>query len=331
MQQKKYLAGDGILQTAKWITHPRASENTLAFEKNFSGEGVLSARLFICGLGFFQAFLNGKGVDERYFMPAFTDYEKRDICKNPQLLIGQSQRVFAHTYDVTKFLQGENVLPLAYGIVPKPYIERLQEKVRRKYAEETAYHLDTGIVATPIVVEYLTENGMADVVYRMLTAVDYPSYADMLKGETTLPEHWSKRWPDYHVANSDEVVKGGGHLSHCHPMFGAIIAWMYKRVAGLDLSSLYQGRVCFAPRFTKWIKEASATVETAFGVVKIAWEKRGKFTADIHIPQGLEGWFELDLNEPLTMTVNGGQKCRYLPQNGKVKIPLSRGDIHISE
>jgi hypothetical protein len=82
----------------------------------------------------------------------------------------------------------------------------------------------------------------------------------MLQGETTLSEHWSKRWPDYHIGNSDEVVKGGRHLSHCHPMFGSVVAWMYKRVAGLDLSGIYQGIVHFAPRFTQQINAASAKV-----------------------------------------------------------------------
>ena len=32
---------------AKWITYPKASENTLKFKKEFSSEGVISATLEI--------------------------------------------------------------------------------------------------------------------------------------------------------------------------------------------------------------------------------------------------------------------------------------------
>lgn len=228
-------------------------------------------------------------------------------------------------------IQGENVLPLAYGIVPKEYEAQLKEKVFRKYTVENEYHLDTGIVATPTVLEYLTENGMEEVVYRIMTATDYPSYAYMLNGETTLSEHWSKRWPDYHICNSDAVVKGGGHLSHCHPMFGSVVAWLYKRVAGLDLSSVYQGIIRFAPRFTRWVKAGSAAVETPFGNASISWNAKEKFFAELCVPIGLNGCFEWTTDKPLTVETSDGQKRVYQPIDGRIEVKLPSGKIWIGE
>lgn len=188
-------------------------------------------------------------------------------------------------------IQGENVLPLAYGIVPERYRDRLREKVCAFY--DIHGHFDTGIVATPVVLNYLTENGMEEIAYRMMTQVDYPSYSFLLDGETTISEHWSKYWPDYYINNSDVLVKGGGELSHCHPMFGSVVAWLYKSVAGLDLSNVCDGKIRFAPKFTNHLTYASAKVGTRFGVASISWqrEEKGAVTAELYIPQGAKGEF----------------------------------------
>ena len=113
-----YIADEAALKRAKWITHPKARENVLLFEKPFCAKNILSARLVICGLGFFEGYLNGKRIDERFFMPAFTDYEKRDLEKNSKMLIGGRQRVFVHSYDVTELLKTPliAVLPDEYEI-----------------------------------------------------------------------------------------------------------------------------------------------------------------------------------------------------------------------
>ena len=64
---RQYNIDEVALQKAKWISHPCARENTLAFEKQFSSEKAVSAQLMVCGLGFFEAYINGKRIDERYF------------------------------------------------------------------------------------------------------------------------------------------------------------------------------------------------------------------------------------------------------------------------
>ena len=43
-----YTADEAVLQKAKWITYPRACENTLLFEKRFCAKNILSARLRDC-------------------------------------------------------------------------------------------------------------------------------------------------------------------------------------------------------------------------------------------------------------------------------------------
>ena len=219
-------------------------------------------------------------------------------------------------------VQGENVLPLALGIVPHGCEEALRRKVRRIY-EENGYHFDTGIVATPAVLDYLTEHGMRDIAYKLMTQTDYPSYAWMLEGETTLPEHWSKRWPDYRINNTEHIVKGGGELSHCHPMFGSVAAWLYKRVAGIDCSEAYKGIIRYAPRFTEYIPHCAAEVKTVFGKASVAWECRNCFCAEITVPAGAEGVFE---REGVLVAECGGTRRECLPEkDGFARIRLPAG------
>lgn len=222
-------------------------------------------------------------------------------------------------------IQGENVLPLAYGVVPKEYEARLREKVKKKYLVETKLHLDTGIVATPVLLEYLTENQMEDIAFAIMTQKDYPSYSFMLEGETTLCEHWSKRWPDYHIGNSPEIVKGGGHLSHCHPMFGSVVAWLYKRVAGIDLSKAHEGFVYFTPRFADKLTSASARVNTRFGKAEISWNNDGKFTAEITVPRGARGIFDCKTSTPLTFK-RGRTATKVEPTDGRITFEIGDGN-----
>ncbi len=217
-----------------------------------------------------------------------------------------------------KGIQGENVLPLAFGIVPKEHEALLKETVRNIYAKDNNFHLDTGIVATPILLDYLTENGMEELAYRIMTATDYPSYAYMLADETTLSEHWSKRWPDYHIGNSEEIVKGGGHLSHCHPMFGSAVAWLYKRVAGMDLTDFCDKKVRFAPRFVGWVNSASATVATPLGDVTVSWDNTQGFAAKLLLPKGVRGEIALCTTEPLFVQEEGKKATLYEPKEGKI-------------
>ena len=187
-------------------------------------------------------------------------------------------------------VQGENMLALAEDIVPDVYRDKMAAELRRHYTVETDHHLDTGIVLTPVLISYLTDHGFRDIAYRIMTAKTHPSYFSLMEDDTTFSEHWSKKWPDYYFGEpgNSRLVKGGGDLSHCHPMYGSVAAWLYERVAGLDLSELYQRTVHIKPYFMECMEWAKANKKTAFGEVSVEWSSvGGKYTLQICIPQGL--------------------------------------------
>jgi len=143
------------------------------------------------------------------------------------------------------------------------------------------YHLDTGILGTPALLEALAQNGLANIAYRMLTRITYPSYGYMVEnGATTLWENWKK-----------EIG------SHCHPMYGGVSAWFFRHLAGIQPSLLHPAyeRVTIAPQFVEDLTAVSAAVETPRGKLAVSWERSGTHldldvmlpigcTARIHIP-----------------------------------------------
>lgn len=199
-------------------------------------------------------------------------------------------------------VQGENVIPLLFGIVPEEHKERVKKKIRETY-EKNGYKFDTGIISTPLLIDCLCENGMEDIAYKLLTAKGFPSFGQMLTGETTLSEHWSKKWPDYRTGRGDEVVKGGGDLSHCHPMFSSVVSRIIKYGAGLNLSELYKGNVIIAPKFSE-IQKTSVEKETLFGKIRAEITRDGKETEIIaEIPSGLTA--DVRLKNADDISVNG--------------------------
>ena len=190
-------------------------------------------------------------------------------------------------------VQGENVLPLQYGIVKGMRAKKVLERAKNYYIEERGFRIDTGIVATPVLIEYLTDHGEAELAYRIMTSKGKPSYFNMMDGETTLCECWNKGWP--HYCFRDGFVVNDTDCSHDHPMFGSVTAWLFKRAAGLDLSELCKRIIHFKPALISFLEYAKAEKETNYGIAKISWfkENEQKLTVDLSIPPDLKGVAEI--------------------------------------
>ncbi len=72
------------------------------FRKDFhSGKQVASARLYICGLGYYEAYINGKRVGDHILDPGWTNYGKECLYA---------------TYDITSLLRkGDNAIGIMLG------------------------------------------------------------------------------------------------------------------------------------------------------------------------------------------------------------------------
>lgn len=87
--------------TAKWIANNNKDLQNTLFKKDFSLKGdIKSARLYITGLGLYEAYLNDEKIGDEYLTPGSTAYDKW---------------VEVQTYDVTKQLKENNEILISTG------------------------------------------------------------------------------------------------------------------------------------------------------------------------------------------------------------------------
>ena len=88
------------------------------FRRIFQAGKGARALISICGLGFFELYLNGKRVSEDRFVPAWSNYEERDLSTllYPIHDTFTKYRTYYREYDLTGYLkEGENVLGILLG------------------------------------------------------------------------------------------------------------------------------------------------------------------------------------------------------------------------
>ncbi len=104
------------LENAKWITCGEDVSSPI-IARTFSASGVKRAMLFVTGLGYFEARVNGKLLHKEKFLPVVSDYEPRDLSKFYYPLHDVvTNRVYFYEFDVTdKINDGENELSVQLG------------------------------------------------------------------------------------------------------------------------------------------------------------------------------------------------------------------------
>ena len=87
--------------------------------------------------------------------------------------------------------QTANVLALSSGMVPIDKRESVWRELIDDIVVVHGNHLNTGIVGTKYILNVLTENGEADLAFKLVTQTTYPSWGYMIRERaTTLWERW---------------------------------------------------------------------------------------------------------------------------------------------
>ena len=106
------------IYTAKWV-RDRADCESPIFHKRFSVFGTKRATIDICGLGWFELYVNGKAASDAVFEPAHSNYydlSKRRFGYYPFSDRFVSPRVYFCRYDISELLRdGENLISVHLG------------------------------------------------------------------------------------------------------------------------------------------------------------------------------------------------------------------------
>lgn len=174
--------------------------------------------------------------------------------------------------------QTSYILPIRFGLLSQ---DAAREAGRRLVADidRRGGHLSTGFLGTPHILDALAMTGQEATAVSLLLQRSFPSWGYMVeKGATSMWERW----------NSDK--SDGGMNSLNHYAFGAIGAFLFRRIAGIAPAAPAFTRVRIAPIIDARLRSSGASYRSASGTIRTDWKVTGKqFRLDVELPPGVAG------------------------------------------
>jgi alpha-L-rhamnosidase len=159
--------------------------------------------------------------------------------------------------------QTGDVLALFLDLVPDDKKDAVLQGLVNDIVVIHGTHVNTGIVGTRYILDVLSDNGYADLAFKLVTQTTYPSWGYMVKeGATTLWERW-------------EYLTDVGMNSQNHSMLGSVDAWFYRYLAGIQCDPSAPGwqNIVIKPHILGDLTFVSASVQTVNGLVLSNWRK----------------------------------------------------------
>ncbi len=195
--------------------------------------------------------------------------------------------------DETYRSQTAHLLALHFDLIPQEMRDRFIHELKKKIAENN-YRLSTGFVGTSVILPVLSEIGLDDYAYALLTQPAFPSWVKTVReGGTTMWEHW-------HSYTTENGIADPSMNSFNHYAYGAVGEWMYRFMAGIEADEKTPGfrHFILTPRpdtrsddivalSGERITTVTASLETAYGVIRSEWEYTdGRFLYRASVPEG---------------------------------------------
>jgi alpha-L-rhamnosidase len=173
--------------------------------------------------------------------------------------------------------QTANVLPLAFGLVPPKYHKKIFNNLIDNIMGKSGGHIGTGLIGAQWLMRVLTQNGRADVAYKLASQTSYPSWGYMVKkGATTIWELW----------NGDTGNPAMNSRNHVM-LLGDLIVWFYENLAGIksDMQNPGFKHIIMKPEPVKGLTSVETSYHSIRGKISSKWQvKNNEFYWDITIP-----------------------------------------------
>lgn len=182
--------------------------------------------------------------------------------------LAKYQAAFATEYIGTDGFVGNGshtsyILALRCGVVPNAQRAAVGAKLAKAIRERGTL-LTTGFLGTPLALDALADIGETELAYALLLRTEYPSWGYMVdKGATTIWERW----------NGD--VGDVSMNSYNHYALGAVCAFLYRRVCGIEPLAPGFARVRIAPLPDHRIPSARAVIDSVAGPIVSGWKQEG--------------------------------------------------------
>jgi alpha-L-rhamnosidase len=161
-------------------------------------------------------------------------------------------------------VQTELSVPLYWGLVPDEFKSKVAANLAKRVKADQ-FHLDVGLLGQKAILNALSQNGYAEVAYKVASQKTYPAWGWWIEnGATTLYENWN--------------IDAKRDISLNHIMFGEIGAWLYKGLGGIYPDPAKPGfkNVLLQPHFANDLNHFEAIHNGPYGKIVSSWKRSGK-------------------------------------------------------
>ena len=221
------------------------------------------------------------------------------------------------TGDYANGEQPYQAFPLYVDLVPAEPKEDLDKKLEFLILEKNKGHLNTGMLGTYFMFEYLLESGRNDLIYTMVNQKSFPGWGYMIEqGATTIWEQWN------------------GQNSQIHNCYLAVGKWFVQGLGGIRPDPEHPGFSHFyiIPGIVDGMDYAKVSYTTRKGEILSKWEKQnGSLTFEVQVPCNTTATFVLpDIgNRKVVLNGKSIKKLDHCEVFAGMSIPLMPGSHRV--
>jgi len=233
-----------------------------------------------------------------------------------------------HTYYGDSSLT-DQLLPMYFNLVPDNYKNQIFNTIEHIIEVDNKGHLSTGLIGTQWLMRTLTENGRADLAYKLATNTTYPSWGYMIEnGATAIWELW-------HGNVASPAMNSYNHVM----LLGDFNVWLFENLAGIktDIENPGFKKIIMNPSFVKGLDSVNASFHSMHGLIKSKWIKtESKLKWNITIPANTKSLVYFPTNSKNNISekeniISSVEGIKYIKEEGgRMVFEIGSGDYEFS-
>ncbi len=174
------------------------------------------------------------------------------------------------------------VLPIRFGMFRDEEETGLAAKNLAQLVKKNGYRIGTGFPGTPNILFALADHGQEETAFSMLLNDTCPSWLYEVKmGATTIWERWDGLDESGNCPIGDDGTDQ--MISYNHYASGAVGAFLYQRIAGIEPLEAGYRRFRVKPLLGGGLTFAKAETMTPYGPVRSSWEYLDETTVKLAV------------------------------------------------
>jgi len=196
--------------------------------------------------------------------------------------------------------QTSSILPLYFGMVEENRRQAVFDNLVENIMVKSDGHIGTGLIGGQWLMRTLSDNGRADIAYKLASNRTYPSWGYMIdRGATTVWELW----------NGDTANPSMNSRNHLM-LLGDFVIWIYEHLAGIKTDEQLVGfkKIIIRPTVCGDLSFVNARYNSMRGEIVSNWRVEGDvFYLDVTIPANATAKVYIPTSNAANVTESGSE------------------------